>query len=136
MGGHGLIATSIIAGAILPASSVIPALSSTYLFSLADCVDYNTSLPGNGIVLDINHFLIYSCRPRYEKLYMLYMSDSTIAAIILLIGLLLSYFIRKKWGKKIDNNKYAKIIKPFIIIIIILLYIYILSLLFPPIKRF
>ncbi len=64
MGGHGLIATSIIAGAILPASSVIPALSSTYLFSLADCVDYNTSLPGNSIVLDINHFLIYSCWPR------------------------------------------------------------------------
>lgn len=39
-------------------------LTAIWGFSLADTIDYNASLPGNGIILEMTFLLTYKCMPR------------------------------------------------------------------------
>jgi len=39
-------------------------LTAVYLYAVADAIDYNASLNGNGVILDIKYLLFYKCWPR------------------------------------------------------------------------
>lgn len=47
-----------------PPGGAVMALGSVYLTSIANSVEYNAYLDGDGCILDINYFFIYSCYPR------------------------------------------------------------------------
>lgn len=47
-----------------PPGGAVMALGSVYLTSIANSVEYNAYLDGDGCILDINYFFFYSCYPR------------------------------------------------------------------------
>ncbi len=51
----------IIIGLGFPPGGAVMAVSSWYLTSIADSVEYNSYLDGDGCILDINYFFVYSC---------------------------------------------------------------------------
>lgn len=54
----------ILIGLGFPPGGAVMALNSWYLTSVADSVEYNAYLDGDGCILDINYFFVYSCYPR------------------------------------------------------------------------
>lgn len=62
---HANAGVAVIAGVLLPGVGAIPnGLTAVYAYSVADTVDYNANKQGSGVVLDINYWLTYNCRPR------------------------------------------------------------------------
>lgn len=62
---HANAGVAFIGGAVFGGVGAVPnGLTAVYAYSIADTVDYNANKSGNGVVLDINWWLTYSCYPR------------------------------------------------------------------------
>lgn len=62
---HANAGAAVLAGAIFSGVGGVPnGLSAVYGYMIADSVDYNANKSGDGVILDVNWWLTFSCYPR------------------------------------------------------------------------
>lgn len=62
---HGSAASSLIFGVLFGGIGALPSgLTAVYANVVADSVDHNANKPGNGVILDLNYLLFFTCKPR------------------------------------------------------------------------